>query len=109
MEGAKNVNMKILVGIPDGSTNIVLRHFSITSNGHTPRHRHNYEHIVKVEKNRGVFVDAEGIEHEIEQGMSLFVAPNEEHQFKNPFHEPFEFLCIIPNPEKNICCMDMPK
>ena len=104
MEGAQNVKMKILIGIPDGSTNIIMRHFSIASNGNTPRHQHDYEHVVKIEKNKGIFIDADGQEHQVSEGMSLYVDPNTDHQFKNPFDKPFEFLCIIPNPEKNKCC-----
>lgn len=50
MEGAHNVTMKILIGIPDGSTNIIMRHFSVAADGNTPRHQHDYEHVVKIEK-----------------------------------------------------------
>lgn len=104
MEGAHDVKMKILIGIPDGSSNIIMRHFSVSPQGHTPRHQHDYEHVVKIEKNKGIFVDAEGKEHIVTEGMSLYVDPNTDHQFRNPFDQPFEFLCIIPNPEKNRCC-----
>lgn len=100
MEGAKNVRMKILIGPRDESGNIIMRHFIVVPGGHTPFHQHNYEHVIKIEKNKGIAVDEKGIEHEIKQGQSLFVKPNEKHQFKNPFNEDFEFLCIIPNPDK---------
>jgi quercetin dioxygenase-like cupin family protein len=104
MEGAHDVKMKILIGIPDGSDNIIMRHFKVAPNGNTPRHQHDYEHVVKIEKNRGIFIDANGTEHELTEGMSLYVEPNTDHQFKNPYDQPFEFLCIIPNPDKNKCC-----
>jgi len=97
MEGAKRVSMKILIGPEDQSDNIIMRQFKITSGGHTPRHTHNYEHVVKIESNRGIIVDEKGNEHEIKRGQSVFVKPNELHQFKNPFDEDFEFICIIPN------------
>jgi quercetin dioxygenase-like cupin family protein len=109
MEGAENVKMKILIGLPDGSNNIIMRHFQVAQNGHTPRHTHDFEHVIKVEKNKGIFVDKNGTEHELKEGMSLFVEPNEEHQFKNPYNEPFEFLCIIPNANKNNCCINQQK
>lgn len=104
MEGTLNVKMKILIGIPDGSDNIIMRYFSVASNGHSPWHQHDYEHVVKIEKNKGIFVDKLGNEHLVEEGTSLYVEPNTLHQFKNPFDAPFDFLCIIPNPEKNKCC-----
>ena len=100
MEGAKGVRMKMLVGADDGSVNIFMRHFVIAPGGNTPYHTHDYEHVVKVEKNSGVIVDESGNEHKIKKGHSIFVKPGEKHQFRNPFGEDFEFTCIIPNPDK---------
>ena len=98
MEGASNVRMKILIGPDDGSENIIMRHFFVAPGGNTPYHRHNYEHVIKIIRNRGVAVDESGREHTIEKGQSLFVRPDELHQFRNPYNEELEFLCIIPNP-----------
>jgi quercetin dioxygenase-like cupin family protein len=100
MEGAKDVKMKMLIGPDDQSDNIFMRHFIIAPGGNTPFHQHNYEHVVKIESNRGIVVDENGTEHEVKKGQSLFVRPNEMHQFRNPFGEDFEFTCIIPNPAK---------
>lgn len=100
MEGAKNVRMKILIGPDDGSGNIIMRHFFIAPGGNTPYHQHNYEHVIKVERGRGIAVDEKGDEHEVSEGQSLFVRPGDLHQFRNPNKDDFEFLCIIPNPEK---------
>ncbi len=97
MEGAKNVKMKVLIGLNEGSDKIIMRHFIIAPGGNTPFHQHDYEHVIKVERNRGIAVDEHGKEHEIRKGQSLFVKPNEKHQFRNPFGESFEFVCIIPN------------
>lgn len=100
MEGAKEVKMKILIGLKDESENIIMRHFVIAPGGNTPFHQHDYEHVVKIEKNTGIVVDENGNEHEIRKGQSIFVRANEKHQFRNPFSEDFEFVCIIPNPDK---------
>lgn len=100
MEGADGVKMKILIGLNEESDNIFMRQFTIAPDGHTPYHRHNYEHVVKIESNRGIVVDESGNHHEVRKGQSLFVKANEKHQFRNPFNEDFEFLCIIPNPDK---------
>ena len=99
-EGVKNVTMKILIGPDDGSNNLIMRCFKILQNGHTPRHKHPHEHIVKIEKGKGVVIDGEGNQHEVSPGRSIFVKSNEEHQFKNPYPEPFEFICNILNPER---------
>jgi len=100
MEGAKDVKMKMLIGLNDGSENIFMRHFIVSPGGNTPYHQHNYEHVIKVEKNRGIAVDENGKEHEVRAGQSLYVSPDKMHQFRNPFSEDFEFICIIPNPGK---------
>ena len=99
MEGAKDVTMKILIGPNDGSQNIIMRRFKIRPGGHTPHHKHNYEHVVKI-LSKGVAVDEKGNEHQLQPGQSLFVRPNDIHQFRNPYSESFELLCIIPNPDK---------
>ena len=100
MEGAKDVRMKMLIGPGDASENIFMRHFLVSPGGNTPYHKHNYEHVIKIENNRGIVVDENGVEHELKKGQSLYVKPNEMHQFRNPFNEDFEFICIIPNPAR---------
>lgn len=100
MDGAKDVKMQILIGTGDESDNIIMRKFQIAPGGHTPRHAHNYEHVVKFEGNKGIMLDKDGKEYEVGEGQSAYVSPNELHQFKNPFDKPFEFICIIPNQEK---------
>jgi len=100
MEGAKDVKKKVLIGPDDGSDNIIMRHFIIAPGGNTPYHQHNYEHVVKIENNKGIAIDDDGNEYEVKKGQSIFVKPNEKHQFRNPFSEDFEFTCIILNQEK---------
>jgi quercetin dioxygenase-like cupin family protein len=96
MEGATDVLKTVLIGPDDGSNNIVMRRFKVLPGGHTPRHQHDYEHVVRVLSGEGMTIDASGGEYKIYPGLSLYVEPNEEHQFRNPFSEPLEFLCIIP-------------
>ena len=77
-----------------------MRHFQVLSRGHTPLHSHGFEHVVKIENGRGAVVDENGVENIVTQGQSLLIEANKKHQFKNPFNEPFEFICIVINPEK---------
>jgi quercetin dioxygenase-like cupin family protein len=100
MDGASNVDRQILIGPDDGSDNIIMRRFTIHPGGYTPHHNHNFEHVIKVMSGKGIAVDENGQEHHLQSGQSLFVKPNDMHQFKNLNTELFEFLCIIPNPEK---------
>ena len=97
MEGAAGVTMGIPIGVGDGSLNMIMRLFSIAPGGHTPYHTHDYEHLVRVISGKGTVLDANGIAHELSAGHSVFVAPNEKHQFCNGGGEVFEFTCTIPN------------
>ena len=95
-KGTKDVSRQILIGIEDGSTNIIMRLFTLAPGGHSPLHTHDFEHLVKVEKGKGIAVYENG-EREIQSGDLVYVKPNEIHQFKNPFNEEFQFICVIPN------------
>ncbi|MFQ6108079.1 MAG: cupin domain-containing protein [Candidatus Aminicenantales bacterium] len=98
-EGITNVLKRVLIGPEDGSRNIIMRCFKILPQGNTPFHTHDFEHIVRVTRGKGVVVDESGEEMVISEGQNLYIEKNEKHQFKNPYHKTFEFLCIIPNPE----------
>jgi len=100
-EGIMNVRRKILIGTADDSENIIMRRFVIYPGGNTPYHIHPHEHVVRVEKGRGVVVNGEEKEILIKEGTSIFIKGGEKHQFRNPFSEPFYFLCIILNQEKD--------
>jgi quercetin dioxygenase-like cupin family protein len=99
LEGAKHVTIKILIGSEEGSRDIIMRYFKIRPGGYSCLHSHNWEHLVKVERGKGVVIDNDGNERVVTTEHSLFVEPNELHQFKNPFSEAFEFICIIPSKE----------
>ena len=95
MEGVNGVFKKILIGPEDSSDTIVMRHFRIEPDGHTPFHVHDFEHVIKVMGGRGVVYGGPGQETEISAGQSLFVPGGTMHQFRNSSDESFEFLCII--------------
>ena len=102
MEGAASVSIRIPIGPDEGSDAMTMRLFSIAPGGHTPYHTHDFEHLVRVVSGKGCVVDERGENHELSAGHSVFVAPNEKHQFTNPYAEPFEFTCTILNPN---CCV----
>lgn len=97
-EKIKNTFIRVLISEDDGAPNFRLRHLTVEPGGHTPLHTHDWEHENYMIKGKGILV-SEDKEVEVEPGMFSYVAPNELHQFKNPYDEPFEFLCLIPVPE----------
>lgn len=98
MDGASGVQMRMLVGPEDGARNFHMRHFEVARGGHTPHHRHDYEHEVLVLQGRGFVKSARG-DRPIGPRDVVWVPANEMHQFVNAGEEPLEFICLIPAPE----------
>ena len=94
--GYEGVSKMIVLGPDDGSTEIVLRHFSLASKAASPHHAHGFPHLVKVEAGNGVVTDGKKMEHRLQEGDYVFIGDNEMHQFKNTGTEPFEFICMVP-------------
>ena len=100
LKGAKGMKKKILIGSDEGSENIIMRYFTLLPGGYSERHTHSHEHLVNIEKGKGIVVDKDDKKIEVSEGYSIFIGPDELHQFQNPFEENFEFICVIPNLDK---------
>ena len=96
MDGANNVSKAITVGTREGWDGHVMRLFRIGPGGYTPKHAHDWEHVVYVATGNGK-VSIGGDTHELERGDYVFVPPNAEHQFRNSADGDFEFICIVPD------------
>ena len=98
MKGAEGVKMQVLIGADEGAPNFVMRRFLVAPGGHSPRHQHDYEHVVYILAGSGTLF-ASNQEFDLEAGFSLLVSPDEEHQFLADKGEELEFLCTIPRVE----------
>lgn len=94
-EGAQGVTKKVAIGKDEG-WEYTLRVFKILPGGHTPEHRHPWEHVNYVISGRGRLI-IDGVVHEIAAKDFALVPPDARHQFQNPYAEVFEFICIVPN------------
>jgi quercetin dioxygenase-like cupin family protein len=94
--GYEGVAKQVVLGPADGSDEIVLRYFTVASGGATPRHEHDFPHLIKIESGNGAAVDADGVEKPVVPGDYVYVPPNEVHNFKNNGDDPFEIVCIVP-------------
>ena len=94
MEGVKGARMALMVGRADGAPNFALRSFRIEPAGHSPRHRHDYEHEVYIVDGTGeVLLD--GAYRPLRRGDVVYVPANEEHQFRAG-ERGLRFLCLVP-------------
>jgi quercetin dioxygenase-like cupin family protein len=96
MQGVDKIIKSNVIGPSEGWKDYTLRVFKIGPGGHSPHHQHDWEHINYVMKGRGTLTIKDDT-REIKEGDFAFVPPNTIHQFKNPFDEEFEFICIVPN------------
>jgi quercetin dioxygenase-like cupin family protein len=96
VSGCAGVSKQVVLGPAEGSDEIVLRYFSVAEDGATPRHTHDFPHLVRIETGQGVLVGADGTRTPLTSGDYVYVAPAEMHNFANTGGAPFEFICIVP-------------
>jgi quercetin dioxygenase-like cupin family protein len=94
-EGAEGVKIKWLLDKSVGTPTFAMRHFSVQPGGHTPLHKHDWEHEVYVLEGEG-FVKHQDQEYSIRCGDAIFVPPNELHQFRSTESKHLRFLCMVP-------------
>ncbi len=95
MAGALGVRVQWLISPDDGAPNFFLRRFVVAKGGHTPRHKHPYEHEVYVLSGKGRVLVG-GVWRDISEGFVVFIPPDVEHQFVNDGEDELVFLCMIP-------------
>jgi len=92
----KGVKKRVVIGEKEGAQNFILRVFTVSVGGHSPKHNHPWEHEVFILRGEGKVLLGDK-EIEITQGHAVFVPENLEHQFVNTSeNEEFEFICVIP-------------
>jgi len=98
MDDVKDVFKQVAVSKNDGSPTFSLRVFTVGPNGHTPYHRHEFEHLNYVIEGNGALVNEAGEEQEITKGDFALVLPGEKHQYRNKSDkEDFVMICGVPN------------
>ena len=97
MEGADGIEMAMMVGRADGAPNFSMRQFRVKPGGHSPQHRHDYEHEVYILGGAGTVL-LQGSRHPIKAGDVVYVPADEEHQFQASAEAPegLRFLCLVP-------------
>ncbi len=88
------VTKRVLIGPGDGAPTFAVRQFTLAPGGHTPAHRHPFEHGVVVLRGQGTVLTPGGPVG-IEAGSVVFVPPGEHHQFRAG-EAGLEFLCVVP-------------
>lgn len=97
MEGAAGAYKQIPISAADGSPAFSMRVFTIEPHGHTPYHRHPFEHLNYVISGRGYLISESGEKRPLQEGDFVLVLPDEWHQYRNASEsEPFIVICAVP-------------
>ncbi len=94
-EGAKGVKVRWVIKKEDGANRFAMRVFHVEPGGYSPCHAHPWEHEVFILQGEAdVCKGGEWVR--VTEGTVLFIAENEEHQFKNPSDKELIFICLVP-------------
>jgi quercetin dioxygenase-like cupin family protein len=96
MEGAAGAWKQLPLGSNDGAPVYSYRVFTVEPGGHTPFHRHPYEHMNYIIKGIGAMVNEKGEEQPILTGDFALVMPDEKHQYRNKGDQPLVLICGVP-------------
>lgn len=96
-EGTKGASIRWLIKKEDGAPNFAMRLFELEPGGHTPLHRHEWEHEVFILEGGGALVGEEGAETPFTAGDFAFIPGGELHQFVNRGGATTKILCLIPH------------
>lgn len=108
MPGSQGCRVRWLIGENVDAPNFAMREFEVQSGGYTPRHSHPYEHEVFVLAGEGTVLE-NNTPHPIRAGDTIYVAPDEIHQFQNNGKEPLKFLCMVPNSSRMLPVTQAPE
>ena len=92
----RGVTGRVAIGQADGASNFCMRVFELAIDGHTPLHRHAWEHEIFFHSGQGeVFQDERW--QPVTEGSVVFIPGNERHQIRNSGDQPLVFVCLIPS------------
>lgn len=94
--GAVNVIKQVPIGSAEGWEDHVMRVFTISEMGNTPKHKHDWPHINYIIKGEGI-LHMDGRDYPVEAGSVAYIPEGTEHQFKSSTMGDFSFICIVPN------------
>jgi quercetin dioxygenase-like cupin family protein len=96
VEGAKGVYKQIPLSTEHGVPTFSFRVFTIEPGGHTPFHRHEFEHMNYIIAGEGILV-GEDREHKLREGDFVLILAGEKHQYRNSSEtRNLLMICAVP-------------
>jgi len=94
--GFEGVKARYVITDKDGAPHFAMRVFEFEPGGHTSLHQHPEEHEIFVLEGEVTVVNNKGEEFQLRSGHTLFIPPDEPHQFKNKSERVMKLICLIP-------------
>jgi quercetin dioxygenase-like cupin family protein len=92
----QGVTIRWVISEEDGAPNYYMRVFEIAPGGHSPQHRHPWEHEIYILSGEGEMVGEDGTTV-VGPGTAAFIPGEELHQIRNPGGQLLRFICTIPS------------
>lgn len=91
---------QILIG-PDEGPHFAMRRFIMEPGGGMPRHTNTVEHEQYVLRGRATIGIGDAVV-EVNEDDVVFIPAGVPHWYRAEGHEPFEFICVVPNKPDSI-------
>jgi len=95
-EGFQGMKARYVITDKVGAPHFAMRVFEFEPGAHTALHQHSEEHEIFILEGTIIAVNDHGEEFALEPGHTLFIPPNERHQFRNPSERESKIICLIP-------------
>ncbi|MEW6571881.1 MAG: cupin domain-containing protein [Nitrospirota bacterium] len=93
-KGWTNIIRQTLIGSHGETAKFHVRYFEIAPGGYSSFEKHRHEHVVVGIRGKGICIAGKK-KFSIGFLDTAYIAPEDSHQLRNPFKEPFGFLCIV--------------
>lgn len=102
-DASTGITKQVLLGMAEGTTDFIVRYFTIPPGGKSALDRHEHQHGVVITQGTGrVLLDEQW--HPVSTGDAVFTDTNEIHQFEATGISPLGFICVIPRWAENDSC-----
>lgn len=98
LEDTLGVDVQIPIGKDDGTPAYSMRVFTVIPGGHTPYHKHEFEHINYVISGKGV-INTEDGPYLVKEGDCMLIPPYVVHNYENMSEyngQNLVFICLVP-------------
>jgi len=102
-DASAGITKQVLLGMAEGTTDFMVRYFTIPPGGHSALDQHRHQHGVVITQGKGRVLLGEQW-HDIGTGDAVFTDAGEIHQFEAVGALPLGFICVIPRWAESDAC-----